>query len=472
MVSVAILPAEIDTLCNNAAFTDPMKTYLRARRMITPALVALMATSTAEAILNIADPYVTGIDIAGTAHKLADTEDTNVWRAMVIELWESCAHARELDRQVRLAAIQAAIPPTILPPGGVAVVAATTTTTKAPKQLDKSIWVAQLDKYNAVQINGINREFPTKLLIGAESVLARMYHEHTVSKMYTPTTLGEILTARSFTSTGRINSLATQYKKEKGTFGFEDGKFIEHDPKEWDPRSQRAIEDGLEAVKYAYIFVELSTEKAVEAWYQFFIRQTREKPRLLPQIKSMWEAAAWRIAMDMRNGATFTDATDLIMRDDAWVQEQLRAYVKQPNERREERPGDRRRQLSASPRGVPKQRFSTPEKTFRTEPKGKGKGKKIDDDTEDCNKWQEGTCTHPNCKYAHRCSHCRKWGHGKFECRALQSQGKRSSDASWSSGADWKRGRSENYNDSDYNAEPKNTSKGKGKGGKKGSRNN
>ena len=164
-------------------------------------------------------------------------------------------------------------------------------------------------------------------------------------------------------------------------------------------------------MKYAYIFIEFSTEKAIESWYQFFLRQTREEPRLLPQIKSMWEAAAWRVAMDMRGGDTFASTTEIIMRDDTWVQEQLRAHVKAPNERRD----DRRPVPFTPPGGGKRPRPYTPEKYTRPEPKGKGKGKnagKTSDDAEDCNKFQEGTCSHPNCKYAHRCGHCRKWGHG------------------------------------------------------------
>jgi hypothetical protein len=48
--------------------------------------------------------------------------------------------------------------------------------------------------------------------------MARVHHEHTVSKNYTPLYLGEILTTRSFTATGEINKLAlTDKDKTKWT---------------------------------------------------------------------------------------------------------------------------------------------------------------------------------------------------------------------------------------------------------------
>ena len=64
------------------------------------------------------------------------------------------------------------------------------------------------EAYNAKLLDGKPRQFPTRRLAGADAVLARIYHEHTVSKAYTPLMLGEILAARTWTSADELNKLA------------------------------------------------------------------------------------------------------------------------------------------------------------------------------------------------------------------------------------------------------------------------
>ncbi|CAE7939434.1 unnamed protein product [Symbiodinium sp. KB8] len=54
-----------------------------------------------------------------------------------------------------------------------------------------------------------------KQLLGAEKVVARMYHEHQTSKLYTATALGEIMAQRVWTSFNTINSNRKQDPSEK-----------------------------------------------------------------------------------------------------------------------------------------------------------------------------------------------------------------------------------------------------------------
>ena len=58
------------------------------------------------------------------------------------------------------------------------------------------------------QLNGVDRLFPSEILLGAEAVLARLLHEHTSSKHYTPLKLGEVLQARAYTASGQVNTMA------------------------------------------------------------------------------------------------------------------------------------------------------------------------------------------------------------------------------------------------------------------------
>ena len=69
-------------------------------------------------------------------------------------------------------------------------------------------WGPLVQAYNAKLLDGKPRQFPTRRLAGADAILARIYHEHTVSKAYTPLMLGEILAARTWTSADELNKLA------------------------------------------------------------------------------------------------------------------------------------------------------------------------------------------------------------------------------------------------------------------------
>lgn len=92
---------------------------------------------------------------------------------------------------------------------GVATLMTSTTVTtepKVPKSLPPAAWNALVKIYQSIQLDGRDRIFPVTELIGAESVLARMFHELTVSGQFTPILLGEILQRRSFNASRRSES--------------------------------------------------------------------------------------------------------------------------------------------------------------------------------------------------------------------------------------------------------------------------
>ena len=75
-----------------------------------------------------------------------------------------------------------------------------------PKTLPASVYTTLVEDYNEITIDSDRRQFPEKQLMGAEKVLARMYHEHHTSKMYTATSLGEIMSQRVWASFNTINT--------------------------------------------------------------------------------------------------------------------------------------------------------------------------------------------------------------------------------------------------------------------------
>lgn len=152
-------------------------------------------------------------------------------------------------------------------------------------------------------------------------------HERTKSKMHTPITLGEIMAKRTFTATGEVNPLALP--KSSGTSGttqtlrLSGTELVAADDPQWVPRSMLSILDGIEAAKWAWILVGTGGETAVTDYTDSFTTKARTRPHHLEQIREYWMAAGWRVAMAMRTGKTFTEATIDVMADHAAFQEAM-----------------------------------------------------------------------------------------------------------------------------------------------------
>lgn len=94
---------------------------------------------------------------------------------------------------------------TTAPPASGTSAATTPAVDKIPKTLPAGVWMSLVKAYNEIQLNGRDRSFPVAELLGSECVVARMWREHNVSKLYTPVGLGEIIQRRSFTASGDVN---------------------------------------------------------------------------------------------------------------------------------------------------------------------------------------------------------------------------------------------------------------------------
>ena len=115
-----------------------------------------------------------------------------------------------------------------------------------------------MESYNAKLLDGRRRKFPTDMLVGAEEVLARLYHERTKSKLYTPLGLGDILSRRTFTPDKAMNPLA-QLRAANGVqaLRLDRGELVASS-EQWTPRYMM---DGADAAKWAFILVNIGTEE-------------------------------------------------------------------------------------------------------------------------------------------------------------------------------------------------------------------
>ena len=170
--------------------------------------------------------------------------------ALLITVWQEANRAW----QHRLS--EAPGGPKTAAPAPAAASASTSSEDKVPKQLPSGVWNDGIRRYNAVEIQHIARRFPERELVGAQSVLARMHHEHSKTKLYTPTYLGEILQARSFTSTGDPNPLAKPKADQRSTLVIEGDKLVQEPEKLWSPKSVLSVIDAIRSIQWAWILLD------------------------------------------------------------------------------------------------------------------------------------------------------------------------------------------------------------------------
>jgi hypothetical protein len=252
-----------------------------------------------------------------------------------------------------------------------------------------------------------------------------MWHEKTVTHLFTPTKLGEILAARTFTAFSDVNPLSTRPKKS--ALNLVDGIFESSYDEAWSPATQWGLVDGFEAMRWAWVFCEFDTEQIIGTYIDFFTRLLRTNTARLPQVKLLWEHNAWIIALGMRSAEPFGSITARLMIDVASQQEILNRSprtkgggkgddsVSTPEKR--SRPS---RPARAAARDQPVKSAAVRDRS-RSSNKGKGRGKTPGRDTSNvpkqiCNRFQTGACTSTNCRFEHKCATCNKPGHGSASC--------------------------------------------------------
>ena len=386
---------------------DEAKDYLLARGITTPAILALCGNDAAEFGDLITDKFIAGCKIKGVDLKFSgDPLDQVVLRATMQVAYEAC----KTQQQMALSATMLSL----APPASTATAASgttiSTTTTKIPTTLPTGVWAAAVQKWNKIQTGGIDRSFPCNILIGAEKVLARIHHEITVSRVFTPVLLGEIMTTRAYTSTGQINIMA-QKKPDRQEMSLEDGQWVAQEPKPWDPSDLMAVLDGLESIRWAWILFDMGNECDINDYMEWFIRLAKDRKDRLHQVKALWLAANWRFITEMRQGSTFLNAVQSVRADTEWVQ-------------------DRLNQARKGPKGKTKGSDSRQNSRGRGAAKGQGRGRtnsipaatswnrpRQTEGYRTCDSFNRGRCRFgDNCRDAHKCSICGRDNHGANNC--------------------------------------------------------
>lgn len=298
-------PSLLD-IANDAAADALLVEYLKLRGVKTAATLALLATDDADLDRVLIQLFVSGWKRDdGSILQVGDSEKP-IARAVFLHMWQV---ARQHWRKQMTVTAPVTSTTTTASPSG-----ATPADDKIPKTLAPGRWISLLAAYQSQQIGGRDRIFPVQELLGTEAVLARVLHEHENSKLYTPIQLGELISLRTFLPTGEPNPLA---KKDRATTKLQltGGSLVETADEPWQPRSILAILDGLTSIRWAYTLCNVGSEQAIETFFQWLTRLARSRPQKTDQFSQFWLSTSWRLAMDMRAGRTFDEATPSLMRD-------------------------------------------------------------------------------------------------------------------------------------------------------------
>ena len=161
--------------------------------------------------------------------------------------------------------------------------------------------------------------------------------------------MGEILRVRAaYTTSGQVNQLATKQRDAAFSLatGTDGAAELSLRSQSWSPDSQWAIFDGLEAVKWAFVFAGYTDcDEVADNWVERFRCMVRLRADRLDFVKAVYDAASWRLTFDMRGGFSFEAATKAISHDTPWLSA-FEGQYRAPAQDRGERPerGDRRHQ--------------------------------------------------------------------------------------------------------------------------------
>ena len=139
-----------------------------------------------------------------------------------------------------------------------------------------------------MQIHGRSRTFNQQRLLGAESSLAKLWHQLKVTRDFAPLPLGEIMSRRSFhATTGMVNALSKRKLAKELVVDVDRDRLVAGDADDaWEPRSMLAVIDALEALRWAFILLEYGHEFDVNELFDDFIQKARQRPQQLDNFRS------------------------------------------------------------------------------------------------------------------------------------------------------------------------------------------
>ncbi|CAE7220070.1 unnamed protein product [Symbiodinium microadriaticum] len=267
--------------------TDCLARYLHAIGLRSHATIAAYVHEDT-VVTDLLTKLKAGVTVGTTEYKLADDAEENALNTQ----WPVLSRHARFKHQ---ASFQATPTPNSAPSH-----AATTTQPdkdNIPKALPSGVYSKLVEDYNAITLDGVRRVFPEKLLLGAEKVLARMYHEHHTSKFYTATPLGEIMAQRVWTSFNTINSNRKKDPSKKKLILDDKNQISEKTQEEWDVKGQWMLIDATQAIHWAWILLKYDSETAINKYVDWFHGLIRKNAQRIPNVKLLWEDFAWDIAM-------------------------------------------------------------------------------------------------------------------------------------------------------------------------------
>ena len=319
------MSAELTSLAAACGLPERLHEYLRAKQVLSTGLMAALADSYQEIDELLFKPLLEGEEIEGTEWKISSTEGPVV-RAALRFLWHQC---RDKGGLIAQGSGTTSNPPGLPPPPGGGAPTEPPTAKPAPA-VPREIPPQELQKllkfYADTEVAGRRRDFPMKALVGAERVMARIWHETWISHQFTPTQLHEILEARCFDSSGSLNTLNKELKaKAQSRLAVDDesNTIVIEEEQQWSPKGLLSLMDALEAIELCWTLCQLGHELDIKDYINWWRQLFRSRPGKIEQLKTCWLDGGWRIALLMRQGHTFAHCAQTLMDDTGALQAAL-----------------------------------------------------------------------------------------------------------------------------------------------------
>ena len=312
------------------------------------------------------EPIKAGHKIKGKTHEEKDENTLKDFKTLLRAAWDDAMFQRKkLDATLVIAT-----------PGLTAAGSPGTTQVDTKKFFDPTKWKALVKAFNDQTVNGTPRKFPEKLLLGADEVLIRMDNE-SGTRMFTPVMLGEILSTRIYTSYETMNKSSRSLQKNDRDFQISvsdkrDGPLTIHGQQRqnFEPNSAMLIIDGATAAGWAKKLFCVGSETDIDTYISWFTNNVRANSDRLWQLKDLWEAVEWDIALKLRSGESFEMAMKQILTDTQFKNDILGQSPKKYDRSRSQDWKDRKKENYGHDNDDRGRNAAKPGKG-----KGKGKGK-------------------------------------------------------------------------------------------------
>ena len=330
-MAAAAAKAAFQEMLEESGLNDAERNYLKAKGITTARHLERSASDEHEYIQALVNPYLQGTTVATEEHK-AD-RDVEVAKTCFLV----CLDLVKESRQPQPAAAAAAGGQVAAATGvaGAATAPATPAASTATT-LSARDWTEGINNWEA-QWKGTSRSFKTAEIAGSEKVLARLLFQKLSSRNFTPLFLTEVVATRTYRSDGQLNNHAAARRQDSALETVAKGIARQmgeevpdyHDDGRLVALSRAMVEDCLRANSWALRWVAMGSEDNIERVEEFWknaIRTNAFGDRFgdMKIFQQVYTAAQWRIAYAMKAGVTFDTAIDEFIKDERWLERQVK----------------------------------------------------------------------------------------------------------------------------------------------------